>query len=131
MGPGRVCELAGIYHADGSLLGELRYAFGKITGRAHCALCDITHGGLRRRASFDQALRVLPVPFHLIHLDERTPELTAVSQDATPCVLGRTDTGWRLIVEPAVLEECNGDPARLLDAIARAMDHHQLRFGPH
>ena len=130
MGLERVIELAGIYHADGSLLGELRYALGKVTGRAHCALCDITHAGLRRRASFDQALQQLPVPFQLVHLNERTPELVAASQDATPCVLGRTDAGWRLLVGSAALEGCHGDPARLRHAIDRAMDHHHLRFHP-
>ena len=56
-GTGRVGELVGVYHADGGLLGELRYAYGKVRGTAHCSLCDITHatvwrwraGTLRRR----------------------------------------------------------------------------------
>ena len=33
----------GVYHADGGIVGELRYVFGKLRGTAHCALCDITH----------------------------------------------------------------------------------------
>ena len=36
-------KLYGIYHADGGLVGELAYIFGKYTGNIHCSLCDITH----------------------------------------------------------------------------------------
>ena len=35
----------GVYHADGGIIGELAYVWGKIRGTAHCALCDITHRG--------------------------------------------------------------------------------------
>ena len=34
-------KLYGIYHADGGLVGELAYIFGKYTGNVHCSLCDI------------------------------------------------------------------------------------------
>ena len=44
----RYQELVGVYHADGSLLGEARYVVGKILGRAHCSLCDITHDMVRK-----------------------------------------------------------------------------------
>jgi hypothetical protein len=43
-----IARLIGVYNAEGSLRGELAYLLGKLTGRAHCALCDITHGALRR-----------------------------------------------------------------------------------
>ena len=45
----RYIELVGVYHADGSLLGELRYIWGKLRGTAHCTLCDITHGRLSEK----------------------------------------------------------------------------------
>ena len=46
-----VTALTGVHHADGSVIGELRYWIGARLGRAHCALCDITHGGARWRAA--------------------------------------------------------------------------------
>jgi hypothetical protein len=53
-GPGaEVTGLVGVYHADGSWHGELAYLLGRLSSRVHCALCDITHGLLRRRRAFD------------------------------------------------------------------------------
>ena len=37
-------KIIGIYNANGSLLGEMRYVFDKVFLKKHCALCDITHG---------------------------------------------------------------------------------------
>ena len=34
----------GIYNADGSFFGELRYSFSKVIGKGSCSLCDLTHG---------------------------------------------------------------------------------------
>ena len=53
-GPGaEVTGLVGVYHANGSWHGELAYLLGRLSGRAHCALCDITHGLLRQHGAFD------------------------------------------------------------------------------
>ena len=37
-------RILAIYDADLSVIGELAYAVGKLTGTRSCALCDITHG---------------------------------------------------------------------------------------
>jgi hypothetical protein len=58
----RYSELVGVYHAEGSLLGELRYVWGKLRGTAHCALCDITHGRLSEKSAFKSLRERLPVP---------------------------------------------------------------------
>jgi len=50
-----VRELIGVYDADGTLLGEARYWIGARLGRAHCALCDITHGLFTERADWRAA----------------------------------------------------------------------------
>ena len=47
-----VTALTGVYQANGSLSGELRYVVGKLLGSAHCALCDITHGAVREKPGF-------------------------------------------------------------------------------
>ena len=108
--------LVGVYDARGSLRGELAYAWGKLTGRAHCALCDITHRGVRRRPELDRWIRTLPVPLELVHLDERTDDVVAASEGRTPCVLARTPAGR--LVEPddlagAVAFLCSPDAAMI------------------
>lgn len=38
-----VVEVVGVYDADHTLAGEVAYVVGKLLGRRHCALCDVTH----------------------------------------------------------------------------------------
>lgn len=116
-----VREIIGVYNADGSWRGELAYAIGRLTGRAHCALCDITHGTLRRRPSFDAACARLSVPVTLLHRDERPPEVVALSRDRTPMVLGRTDDGLLVLLTAEELERCGADPDELVEAIESAI----------
>lgn len=103
---GRVpVELIGVYHADGGILGELRYVLGKTLGSTHCALCDITHGSLRRKPQWDQACAAFPVPIRLVHLNERSAEETKACTLGTPTVLARYADGTiRPLLAPGDLE---------------------------
>ena len=65
-----VVSLTGVYHADGTVLGELRYWVGARLGRGHCSLCEITHGSVREKAGWRAAREQLAVPFVAVHLDE-------------------------------------------------------------
>jgi len=114
-------QLIGVYHANGSWPGELAYLVGRLSGRTHCALCDITHGVLRRRRAFDACVATLPVAFDLVHLDERSDDVAAASEGRTPCVLARTSTGLVLLLDAHALVSCRGDPARLREAIDRTV----------
>jgi GAF domain-containing protein len=116
-----ISSLTGVYHADGSLLGELRYVVGSRLGRTHCALCDITHGRLREKAEWRAQRDRLGVPFRAVHLDERTPEERAASEGRTPCVLAHTPDGIHVLLDSDALEACHGDPAALAAAIERAL----------
>ena len=116
-----VTALTGVYQADGTVIGELRYWIGARLGRAHCALCDITHGSVREKATWREARAELPVPFHAVHLDERSPAETAASEGRTPCVLAHTAAGVEVLLGPAELEACAGDPGRLVDELRRAL----------
>jgi hypothetical protein len=120
--------LVGVYHAKGSLRGELASLFDKLAGRTHCALCEISHGMLRRRRSFDVCMAALPVPFELVHLDERSDEVATASEGRTPCVLARTNGGIVLLLGPDELASCTGDPDRLRTAIDLAVDALTLRW---
>ena len=103
----RFIELVGVYHADGSLLGELRYLWGKLRGSAHCALCDITHGTLTEKAAFRACREGLEIPLRTVHLDERSPDLVGATEGKTPCIVGRSSEGWEMVLDPEELESCD------------------------
>ena len=102
-------ELVGVYHAQGTLIGELRYLVGKMVGTAHCALCDITHGTFRMKQEFADLCTGLPMPLRTVHLDEQGAELAAFTQGLTPCVVGRTAEGWQMLLDRESLESCSQD----------------------
>ena len=116
----RIERLVGVYDADGSLLGELAYVVGHLLGQRSCALCDITHGRVRRRPEFDAAAATLAVPFDLRHRDERSAELAALTDGALPCVVAEGDGEQLVLVDRVALAACGKDPAALVDAIRSA-----------
>jgi hypothetical protein len=116
-----VDRLVGVYHADGSLRGELSYWVGARLGRAHCALCDITHGTFRMKAQWRECRQRLPVEFETVHLDERPADLVGLTDGRTPCVTALVDGHWVMLLEPDDLEACHGDGDALVDAITVAL----------
>ncbi len=118
---GRVDRLVGVYHAEGSLRGELSYWIGARLGRAHCALCDITHGTFRMKGQWRECRARLPVEFETVHLDERPADLVPLTDGHTPCVVASVDGAWVMVLEPDDLEACDGDGDALIDAIDAAL----------
>jgi hypothetical protein len=119
-------RLVGVYNARGSVRGELEYAWGRLTERAHCALCDITHRTVRRRPELDRWIESMPAPVDLVHLDERTADVAAASDGRTPCVLAHTSDGLVLLLGPGDLEACAGDVDCFAEALTRAVDDNDL-----
>jgi hypothetical protein len=113
-------RLVGVYNADGSLRGELAYLFGRARGTAHCALCDITHGRLRRRSDFDEACAGLPLPLELRHRDEIDRPMVDVIDGRYPCVLV-LDPDPELLLGPNDLDACGGAPDVLIARITAAL----------
>jgi hypothetical protein len=104
-----VSELVGVYDADGGLLGEAAYVWGKVRGTRHCGLCDITHSIVRRKGEWDRMVATLPVPVRLLHLNELDDDLVAaVAATRAPVVLAREGDGWRELVGAAELDEMVG-----------------------
>jgi hypothetical protein len=87
-----ITRLIGVYDADGGLRGELAYLAGKLGGH-HCSLCDITHSPVRRRREWDAYASTLPVPFDLVHRNERSPALEEATQGREACVVAQCDDG--------------------------------------
>ena len=112
-------SLVGIYDADGTLSGEVRYAIGKLLGRGKCALCDITHGwnpmGSR---SWKQACAASDVEVELIHRNNATAEqLTATS--GLPAILRRRDGQWREAMTASEIAQYVGNPEAFLERLGR------------
>lgn len=119
MGDARTIKrLIGIYDADGTIVGELRYVLGRFRGN-HCSLCDITHGTLRERADWRVARGALPVDFDALHRNETSVAAASVAADL-PAVLAELDDGtFELLVPAAQLDAMAGDPATLIESIRR------------
>lgn len=112
-----------IYDADGGLVGEVRYVVGHLLGRAECGLCDITHGPVRRKASFDALVDRLAARGHVVevhHRNEQTSPQATASTGQLPCVLVADDPGgpWQVLVDADALRRCAGD----VDAFAVVLD---------
>ena len=122
-------RLTGVYHADGGLAGELRYGLGKLLGRAHCSLCDLTHRVVREREEWRELVRRLGVPVTLVHLNERDDDIARLSDGSTPCVIAHADGGLRLLLGPAELDACGGDLAAFEHRLRRAAEVAGLSLG--
>jgi hypothetical protein len=110
-----------VYDADGSVRGELTYFIGARLGRAHCALCDITHGLLRERGEWITWRERLPVPFETFHRDDQPSEIRAAHGDGAPAVLAETDARLVLLLGPDELEMCSGSVQEFSDALDSAV----------
>jgi hypothetical protein len=121
-------SLTGVYNARGTITGELAYLAGKLSGRAHCGLCDITHGlRLHERKEWREQRRRLRVPFETVHLDERSPEVARACPTA-PCVVAHTDDGVIPLLGPAEINAFAGNGEELISAIDRAATRRGLTF---
>ena len=100
-------KIYGIYHADGGIIGELSYVWGKITGTAHCSLCDITHSGISMKREWKDFTNKLDMDFELLHLNEQNSDLADFTKGKTPCVVTRESGELRIIVDAVSLEGCN------------------------
>ncbi len=117
----RLRRLVGVYNANGTLRGELAYWIGARLGRAHCALCDITHGTIRERDDWRTCRATLPVAFDTYHLNDQPDAVRAITANHVPAVLADTDQGLLPLLGPDELERCAGSPEELVTALERAV----------
>lgn len=123
--PETVRELIGVYDADGTLLGEVRYWVGARLGRTHCSLCDITHGLFTERADWRRCRDQLDVAFTTYHRDDAPADVLAAGSPA-PFVIARTDSALVALLGPADLDACSGDVEEFRRALSRACAERDL-----
>lgn len=116
-----IVRLIGVYDADGSVRGELAYWIGARLGRAHCSLCEITHGLVRERADWKKCRAGLAVPFDTYHRDEQPDAVRVATADIVPAVIAETQQGFSPLLGPADLDRCGGSVDQLFGAIERAV----------
>lgn len=116
--PLRVSELIGVYDADGSVVGEIRYWVGARLGRSHCSLCDITHGTFRERSEWRAFRELLPVEFTTWHRDDAPAGVIGACGANFPVVLARVDAEIMVLLDETALEGLGGDVDQLAAAIA-------------
>lgn len=127
-GSATVLRLIGVYDADHTVRGEVTYWVGARLGRAHCALCDITHGMLRRRAEWNAYVGGLAVPFETFHRDDQPDAVRSASGDRAPVVLAETTAGHVVLLDTDTLDACNGSVDRLRRALEAAVVEAGLHF---
>src|SRR4051812_6559906 len=88
-----VQRFIGVYDAKGNVFGEVAYVVKRSVARAHCALCDITHGRLRERADWRDARSRLPVPFVTFHCNDQPDSVRAATGGRAPVVVAERADG--------------------------------------
>lgn len=124
--PRTATRLVGVYHASGTIWGEVAYWLRARLGGAHCSLCDITHGSIREKPDWRSCRERLPVPFATVHLDERDDQLRDFTEGRTPCVVAVVGDELVMLVGDQELSACAGEPERLVEAIGAAAAEHGL-----
>lgn len=116
---GDLTEILGVYNADGGLRGEAAYVVGKVLGRVHCGLCDVTHSPVRRKQTWDALVARSRVPLRVVHRNElEAHEAEALVGLQLPCVLGRRrDGGYDVLLDADALNALGGSVEAFADAL--------------
>ena len=111
---GLVHKFVGLYNADGSLMGELRYACAKLTKATSCSLCDLTHGwNPFGKSSWKRACRDFEVEIDLLHRDEALEvQLSAV--DGLPAIIRLDGDNWVQVLDSEQITSYSDSPRELL-----------------
>ena len=103
-----VTEFIGVYDADSTLIGEVSYWIGARLGRAHCSLCELTHGLFTQKSEWKACTKELSVPFHAFHRNDAPADVLAAINGAFPAVLVRTNNGLSIVLTKGDLEKFDG-----------------------
>lgn len=104
-------ELIGVYDADSTLWGEMTYWIGARVGRAHCSLCELTHGMFTKKSAWKQCESSMGLPFHTYHRNDAPAEILEIAQGHFPVVLARSSDTLSIALTPEELDAFHGSIA--------------------
>ena len=112
--------LIGVYDADGSFAGELRYWLGARFGRTHCSLCEITHGLFREKSEWRDCRESLNLEFVTFHRDDAPREVLDACNHELPVVVARKSGEFVVVLRAVELEALKGDVEKFHSALEAA-----------
>ena len=115
-------RILAIYDADLSVIGELAYAVGKLTGTRSCALCDVTHGlnpfGKQSWRSYCEDRPEV----EWLHRNEISDNVLARLPCSLPCVIKQDVHGYLCtLLDTSELMGCEGQVERFDEKLSRAL----------
>ena len=122
-------SLVGVYDADGSLSGEVRYWIGARLGRAHCSLCEITHGLFREKSDWKDCRRELNAEFTTFHRDDAPADVLEACGHQLPVVVARRGSDLFVVLSPGELESLGGDVETFHAALVAACTQRGITLG--
>ena len=106
--------VVGIFNADASVLGELRYTLSKLTGQSSCALCDITNGwNPFGKKSWKEACAESELQIDLIHRNEATLDELRVAEPL-PAFITEKNNEWKVLMRGQEMPAFQNNPSALL-----------------
>ena len=112
-------RIVGVYNADGSILGELKFTIGKITGKSDCGLCDLTHGwNPFGKPSWKNACSARSIEIELVHRDELTSAQSEAAGDL-PAIIIQLGETWRKLMSAEDISSFKGNSSGLLSEVER------------
>ena len=115
-------RIIGVYNADGSILGELKFAMRKVAGRNNCGLCDLTHGwNPFGKPSWKSACSASRIDIELLHRDELTGDQRNVAGDL-PAVIVNNGGVWEKIMSAGDIITFKGTAPGFLSHIESLVD---------
>lgn len=116
-------EVVAVYDADGGVVGEAVYLVRHLLGSADCALCAVSHRGVRRRPEWDAMVADLPVPVRVVHRNETSEaERDALVLSGLPAVLGvRRDGSLTALLGPTGIAAADGSVEQFGRALRAAL----------
>lgn len=113
----------GIYNADGSFLGELRYSISKVIGKSSCSLCELTHGwnpfGKRK---WKTVCKSSDLDIRLIHRDKATVSQLKTAGDL-PSFIAESDGGWVQMMGADQINKFKNRPSELVSELEDFFEH--------
>ena len=120
-------RLIGVFDADGGFVGELSYIIGHLVGTRECALCDITHSPIAKKAQWKaldaRLLAERGIRFDLMHKNERNETERLASDGVEPCVLiEHADGSLTVLLDRDELTAAHGDVAAFERLLLEKLD---------